>query len=254
MKFKAVSLTDKGNFRKNNQDFIGYRENKFGQFFAVVCDGMGGHASGEIASKIACENLLSLFEQEDFSKFSKNKIDKWFRLAIMASKKKMEDYAFSHPDSLDMGTTLTALLITEIGAFVVNVGDSRTYKIVDHKLHQVTIDQNLLNEEFSAKEEQKLKKKSESLGLNLNEITYWKILVSALGPTKNLKIDTFYLKKPEGKYLLTTDGVHDYIDVDETYQILTKKEKTKNQAKALVEIAKMNLSKDNLSLIIVEVE
>jgi len=254
MKFKAVSLSDKGNFRKNNQDFIAYKENKFGQFFAVVCDGMGGHASGEIASKIACENILNLFENEDFSKFGKNKIDKWFRLAILASKKKMEEYAFMHPDSLDMGTTLTALLITEIGAFVVNVGDSRTYKIVDDQLKQITIDQNLLNEDFSVKEEMKLKKKSASLGINLNEITYWKILVSALGPTKNLKIDTFYLKNPKGKYLLTTDGVHDYIDIEESYQILTKKEKSKNQAKALVEIAKMNLSKDNLSLIIVEVE
>jgi serine/threonine protein phosphatase PrpC len=81
----------------------------------------------------------------------------------------MEEYAFAHPEALDMGTTISALLVSQQGAFVLNIGDSRTYKVVKNHLQQVTVDQNLLNDKHVGVHDKLRKSLS---GLNLNEVTY----------------------------------------------------------------------------------
>ncbi|PPE05014.1 phosphorylated protein phosphatase [Entomoplasma ellychniae] len=250
MKFKIEGITNIGNYRKSNQDFIGFLDKKNGSSISVVCDGMGGHAHGEIASKMAVELLLKNFHEVDLSNFTDSEINVWLRNSIKQILKEMKEYSNINIETKDMGTTLTAILFVNKKAFVVNVGDSRTYKISKNKISQVTKDQNLWND--TKNKEEKKKEIKKFLGAKFNELTYWKVLTSALGPNKNLKIDTYLIKEPIGTYVLTTDGVHDYIDEVTLKEMVLEKSRLKTKAKEIVSYALKNLSTDNLSLLIVE--
>ncbi|ATZ18598.1 phosphorylated protein phosphatase [Williamsoniiplasma somnilux] len=252
MKFKSASLSEIGNFRKSNQDFLAAEKNKDGDLFAIVCDGMGGHAHGEIASKLAVQTFISNFKNSKFNNLTNSEINVWLRETTNKTMKVMLSYAEDFPDSLDMGTTLSAILFTNKKGFVINIGDSRTYKFVNEKLFQITKDQNLWNS--TADEEKEKINKAANYGNRFNEFTYWKVLTSALGPKKTLKIDTYLIKEPIGLYMLTTDGVHDYIDQESVIEILSSKAKLKSKCTKIVEYAKGDLSTDNLSILLVEVK
>ncbi|AKU79426.1 PP2C family protein-serine/threonine phosphatase [Spiroplasma turonicum] len=252
MKFKHAMLTDIGNYRKLNQDYAGFSENGNGYAFGIVCDGMGGHAHGEVASKIAVEKFITLFDSQDFNGMSNKDINRWLRNSVNEILNEMVEYSNDHFETKDMGTTLTAILFTKVGAFVVNIGDSRTYKLVGEDLHQITQDQNLWN---STPEAERNDMKISGLYSEVNEVTFWKVLTSALGPQKTLRIDTYYIEEMKGIYILTTDGIHDYMDNDLTISTLgNKKIKLKDKAFYIIEDAKENVSTDNLTILIIEVE
>lgn len=252
MKHKAIAVTDIGNYRKSNQDYLGYAKNKSGNFFAVVCDGMGGHAHGEIASKMAVTIFLKIFKKTNFSNLTDSEINRWLRDSIQQILTKMQEFGQTNYEALDMGTTLTSILFANDKVFVLNIGDSRTYKFSKGKLYQITKDQNLWNSTPSVERERI--RKLGIYGGRLNELTYWKILTSGLGPKKTLKIDTFLIKNAEGTYFLSTDGVHDYFDEEGVIEILESKQNLKKKSKKIIELAKGNLSTDNLSILMIEVK
>ncbi|QBQ08020.1 phosphorylated protein phosphatase [Spiroplasma gladiatoris] len=252
MKFKHAKLTDVGNYRKSNQDYLDFAINKDGDAFGIVCDGMGGHAHGEIASKMAVEKFMELFNNHSFKGENQKTVNRWLRNCIGEIVNEMVEYSNDNFTTKDMGTTLTAILFTELGGFVVNIGDSRTYKLVDDKLFQITLDQNLWN---STPEAERRDIQMSGLYERANDVTFWKVLTSALGPQKTLKIDTYFIEIPEGTYILTTDGIHDYIDEDLVAAVLAnKKMKLKEKGLEIIEDAKDNVSTDNLSILIIEAE
>lgn len=253
MKFRQAMHTDTGNYRKSNQDYLDFSLNKDGDAFGIVCDGMGGHAHGEVASKIAVTKFVELFKGQSFVGFSQKEINKWLRSSAKKIHNFMKEYAEKYTKTLDMGTTLTAILFVSNEAYVINIGDSRTYKLANNKLFQVTMDQNLWNSTPEA--ERNDIQASGIYGDRANDITFWKVLTSALGPKKTLKIDTYYIEKPEGLYILTTDGIHDYIDNDITAAtLMNEKTSLKEKCKIIIEDAKENMSTDNLSILIIEVK
>jgi serine/threonine protein phosphatase PrpC len=253
MKFKHALATDIGNYRKMNQDNLAFVEKKTGEAFGIVCDGMGGHAHGEIASKIAVDTFIALFKKQDFSGFSNKEINRWLRGSINEILDEMIEHATNDESTWDMGTTLTAILFVQEKAFVVNVGDSRTYKVINNSLYQITMDQNLWNS--TPDEEKKDIQMSQAYGRYQNELTFWKVLTSALGPKKTLKIDTYLVDETKGTYFLTSDGVHDYIQEPIVVATLkNEKIKLKEKAQMIIEDAKDNMSTDNLSILIIEAE
>ncbi|WP_338983971.1 PP2C family protein-serine/threonine phosphatase [Spiroplasma endosymbiont of Othius punctulatus] len=255
MKFKTVQLTDIGNYRKSNQDYLDFVENKTGQALGIVCDGMGGHASGDVASKLAVTNFVALFKKANFKKMTdSDDIKSWLRRTVNEVLEVMIKYSNVHKKTLDMGTTLTAVLFLDTErAFVVNVGDSRTHKlnIENETLTQITIDQNLEN---TTTEEEKDQARNTMLYQRMTEQTFWKVLTSALGPKKQLKID-IYDAAPSGTWMLTTDGIHDYVDEEMVVAtLLNEKMKMKRKGQLIIEDAKDNMSTDNLSILIIEAE
>ncbi|WP_027063081.1 PP2C family protein-serine/threonine phosphatase [Mesoplasma seiffertii] len=252
MKYKAFKMTDKGNFRKTNQDYSSFVKNKAGDFFAIVCDGMGGHAHGEIASKLAVDKFVEIFNNASFKNQNKEWINRWMRLAVEDILISMKIYAELNPQAKDMGTTLTAILFTGDKGYVINIGDSRTHKFQNNKIYNITKDQNLWN--ATTEEERREIDLHKRYGDRFNEVTYWKVLTSALGPTKSLKIDTYIINEPEGLYFLTSDGVHDYIDDETAIEILNADIKPKKKCAELIDLAKSNFSTDNLTILMLEVE
>ncbi|WP_338969539.1 PP2C family protein-serine/threonine phosphatase [Spiroplasma endosymbiont of Labia minor] len=252
MHFKYAKLTDIGNFRKANQDYLTFSTNKFGQSFGIVCDGMGGHAHGEIASKIAVDSFVKMFDSYDFNNLNNSEINKWLRKSVNEILEKMIDYASIHKETLDMGTTLTAILFANKKAYVVNIGDSRTYKLVNNNLFQISQDQNLWNS--TPEEDRDEIKTNNNIFGKTSDVTFWKVLTSALGPSKTLRIDTYFLEDPYGVFILTSDGVHDYFDEEIVVATLqNQKLKLKDKAQLIISDAKDNMSTDNLSILIIEV-
>lgn len=248
MKYRVSMLTDRGNYRDNNEDYTDFFKKSNGDFIGVICDGMGGHPHGEVASKIAVQELIKAFKQTDLSSFQELDINEWFKRVLLEILKTMQRHAQINPETWDMGTTLAALIVSASAkkAYTVNVGDSRIYRCNQNHCSQITRDQNLWN---STAPQERLKIER----LHSADFTYWKVLTSALGPTKPLRVETKTIDHPQGTYLLTTDGVHDYIDIDEMKQVVTRVSRLKNRSRELIKRAKANLSTDNLTVLIVEV-
>ena len=124
--------TECGPERKKNEDsvFPILSGNQYLPFRAAICDGLGGHVDGEVASKIAAESMSS--DEDNVS------------IIINTANKKIVEYQENHSNSGGMGTTMTALIINESGLMKVgHVGDSRCYVLSDRNIIKITEDQNV---------------------------------------------------------------------------------------------------------------
>ncbi|MEO1412502.1 MAG: protein phosphatase 2C domain-containing protein [Bacteroidota bacterium] len=130
--------------RKNNEDFVypaltGRESDEPGQLF-LVCDGVGGAARGEEASRIACETLgqyLTGFEYVGADEV---------QAGLQRVEAQFDDYLASHPGAKGMGTTLTLLAFHERGATIAHIGDSRVYHLRDGAVLFRTADHSFVNE------------------------------------------------------------------------------------------------------------
>lgn len=248
MKISAFYKTDVGNYRHNNQDAVLYLTNKTGQVMGVVCDGLGGHKCGEVASNMAVTMLKNFFEVTDFTKLKHDKqIDAWLQEKIDAIHSEMNNFSLTHQQAIDMGTTMVVVLIANNKAYLVNIGDSRIYQYSNQGLKQLTVDHNILNLYLQ-------KNLSQQLTADLDH-TYWKALTSALGPSKPLKTDIFHLPLLIPSYfLLTSDGVHDFLEEDEITSILAKNGNINYKVKTLIKQALLNVSTDNVTALLMEIK
>lgn len=235
---KFTIKTDVGVVRSENQDRAAVFSNDECTF-AILCDGMGGHTGGSYASSIT----VNVFEKEFAKGVDLKNVSTWFENGIKRSKREMIDFANGDEKLLDMGTTVTAALITKNEVFIFNIGDSRTYAF-NGLLHQLTKDHNLWNhyiDKFGYTPEEAAKVMGASA------------LTSALGPQKTTHADTFILDRDGIQYLvLTSDGVHDYISKPAFETILSSEQKIEGKAEELILKAIRGKSSDNLTAVIVD--
>lgn len=236
--------TNIGVVREENQDRATVIENNVGTL-ALLCDGMGGHFGGSLASSIT----INTFESEMESlPIDKTKIFEWFKNGIKQCKSNMIAEAGNDAMKKDMGTTVTAAIIYKDtkDIFIFNIGDSRTY-IFDGLLHQITVDHNLMN--YYIFEE------------NMSEFQAAKLpgaaaLTSALGPNKKTNIEAFTIDNSHDRrtIILTSDGIHDYITKPNFEMIVSGNGTLFEKTDKLINQAIMGESTDNLTIIMLEVE
>ena len=154
--YEIGSETDVGSVREENQDAIGYFQTKDGAWtLLLVCDGMGGHAGGQMASNMAVETISQAFDRGIAA------LDPTAALteAILAANAAILLAAQEHSEKRGMGTTVAALAVTGDQAYIAHVGDSRVYRIrpdtiermtKDHSAVQRMVDGGLLTEEQAA--------------------------------------------------------------------------------------------------------
>ncbi|MCL6428507.1 Protein phosphatase PrpC [Spiroplasma sp. JKS002669] len=248
MNIIASYKTDTGTFRKNNQDSLLFLKNKTGQVLAVVCDGLGGHSCGDIASSMAVSLLKEFFNETKWLRLQTDEqVHQWLNTSVLKIQSAMNQYSLNNEEANDMGTTMVITLITNRKAYLVNIGDSRIYLFNNQGLKQLTSDHNILNLYLKNNPKQ-------VADVDVNQ-TYWKALTSALGPIKNLTIDIFDLSFETPSYfLLTSDGVHDFLEETEITHILEKNNSLKAKVKMLIKQAINNVSTDNLSAILMLVK
>ncbi|HEX7667920.1 MAG TPA: Stp1/IreP family PP2C-type Ser/Thr phosphatase [Polyangiaceae bacterium] len=217
----------------------------------IVADGMGGHASGEVASQMAVDALKEFFaatEQDpertwpykmDRSKgYEENRLITGIKLANL----RIYESAQREARQRGMGTTLVSLFAVEDGVYVAHVGDSRSYRLRDKKLEQLTEDHSLLNDYIKMKR------------LTPEEIANFphkNVIVRALGMKDTVKVDTRFETPREGDtYLLCSDGLSGPVSDEEILEIMSSATDLKTAASRLIERANQNGGPDNITCVL----
>ena len=140
--YTAAAVTDRGRKRPSNEDAFGFSV-EAGVY--VVCDGMGGAAAGEIASTLAVDEVLRLLESraDDGQKPLLTVAEE----AICAANEAIFSRAQRNHRLSGMGTTLVVMAAEERHVWVLNIGDSRCYRLRDGRLEQLTLDHSLVEEQ-----------------------------------------------------------------------------------------------------------
>ena len=239
-------MTDVGQRRDHNEDdlyvfspdAVDFR--KHGMLFAVA-DGMGGHAAGEEASRLAVQNLGEYYSAEPAPPGTPP-VD-LLRARIEAAHKAIFAKATSTPHLKGMGTTLSAGLLQGMNLHVGHVGDSRVYLIRDGVMSQVTQDHSLVAEQLR-------------MGIiTADEAAHHpgrNIITRALGTKESVVIDYSSLPvKPGDRFLACSDGLHGVVEEPRMLELCTTASSAAEACEKLVAEANANGGPDNITAIVV---
>lgn len=201
---KVVGISDLGLHRRKNEDSYLINQN-MGLF--VICDGMGGHRGGDIASQMAVNTIDEVCRAESI-----NNAQALLCQAIRKANTVIWEQGHANPEWEGMGTTVTAALLENQKLMVANVGDSCLYIIRNKSISKITHDHTLA--------EQMVKD-----GLlrfeEMRKSSYNHILTRALGVEKDIEIDVFEEQLEPGDFMLIcSDGLSDMLDEKEILSII----------------------------------
>ncbi|MCM1285581.1 MAG: Stp1/IreP family PP2C-type Ser/Thr phosphatase [Acetobacter sp.] len=211
---KIVAKTDKGRVRDNNQDAYAVGEFSDEVVWAVVCDGMGGAAGGNIASALAVKVISDKINASYRDNMRDSSIQNMLDSALAAANIEVYDFAEANAELKGMGTTVVCAIVRNNQAFIAHAGDSRAYIIKsDNTSKQVTVDhsyvQDLLASGRITSEEALIHPKKN-------------IITRAVGVDKSIKVDFDQIDLDEGDtVLLCTDGLSNYVSDDEMLEIMS---------------------------------
>ena len=190
--YTAAALTDRGRKRPSNEDAFGYSI-EHGVY--VVCDGMGGAAAGEVASSLAVAEVMQLLTNRPGA----NPLPADAEQAVAVANEAIFSRSQRSQKLNGMGTTLVALLVEERHAWMLNVGDSRGYRLRNSKLEQITLDHSLVEEQMRLGQ----MSLEEALRSPLKNV-----ITRALGTQSLVTPDVFELEtEPGDLFLLCSDGL-----------------------------------------------
>jgi PPM family protein phosphatase len=238
VRYTAAALSDRGRKRPTNEDAFGFSV-EHGVY--VVCDGMGGAAAGEIASSIAVDEILGRLSK---GREANVPLPKLAEEAVCAANEAVYSRAQRNQRLQGMGTTLVALVVEERRAWVVNVGDSRCYRLRDGRLEQVTLDHSLVEEQVRMGR----MTESEALRSPLRNV-----ITRALGTQNCVTPDSFELKTEAGDvFMLCSDGLTRELADPAIETILKANGPLEHRCARLIEAAKKAGGHDNITCILVQ--
>lgn len=241
---KIVAKTDKGLVRENNQDAYAVGELPGEVAWAVVCDGMGGAAGGNIASalavKVISDKITSSYNERMRDSSIKNLLDS----AIAAANIEVYDMAYSRPDLKGMGTTVVAVVVRNNVAYIAHAGDSRAYLVNKNGVEQITVDHSLVQNLVDRGE---ITKEEAEHHPNKNVIT------RALGVDKRIDVDFSEVDMYENETLiLCTDGLSNCVNNSELAEDI-KDGQYYAFADRLVKRANRNGGNDNITVVAIAI-
>jgi protein phosphatase len=248
LRIEVAGQTDVGRKRSHNEDnFAIYSE--FGLY--IVADGMGGHASGEVASKMAVETLREFFastaddpERTWPYKMDRSKGYEENRLitGVKLSNLRIYETAQKNSKQRGMGTTICALFAVEDGVYIAHVGDSRAYRIREGKIEQLTEDHSLLND---------YKKMKKLTAEEIENFPHKNVIVRALGMKDTVKVDTrFEAPRAGDTMLLCSDGLCGPVTDERMLEIVQSSIDLPSATRRLIETANENGGPDNITCVL----
>lgn len=241
MKRHFTGVTDTGVVRTVNQDSF-FIDDQLGRFF-IVADGMGGHAGGQEASKIATEEIQTYLEQYWDTPVSSEILLK--EAIIKANLGIIEDQRV-HPERGDMGTTVVVLIFREDQPWCAHVGDSRLYRWRSSQLEQITEDHTWVGMALKAGEIEKEQAKFHP----------WRHVLSQCLGRKDLQridIQEFEVKSGD-RLLICSDGLTEEVADEKIQDSLTNQQSCQSAAEELIAAAKEAGGSDNITVVIVAQE
>ena len=240
---QSWGLTDPGCVRTQNQDaFQIVQLDRFTQL-CVVCDGMGGAKSGNIASSLAIDVFVQEIKRVHKSGMSREQVEQMLRGAAKLANFTVYDQAQEVEDFGGMGTTLVAVYITGRRATIVNVGDSRCYAVNREGIQQITTDHSLVQMMLRRGE---LTEEQARFYPGKNYIT------RAIGTEPTVECDIFSWKLERGDaLLLCSDGLHGIVDDQEMLFEVVHGVNKANCCQRLLNIAKSRGAPDNVTSVLV---
>jgi len=237
------ALTDPGCVRSQNQDAYQIEELDKSTILCVVCDGMGGAKSGNVASTLAVDVFTQEIKRSWMPDMDAERLDQMLYSAIKLTNFTVYDQASQFEEFTGMGTTLVAALIRGKQATIVNVGDSRAYHIGQDGIRQLTVDHSLV-QMMVDRGELSPEKARNYPGKNL--------ITRAIGTEPVVNCDIFHRKlEKEDCLLLCTDGLSNLMDDQEILFEVAYGEDKQQCCQRLLDIAKNRGAPDNVTSLLV---
>lgn len=253
MNYIIQACTDIGNTKKTNQDSFTVKviNSPMGKLaFAIMCDGMGGLAKGEVASasvvtafdKWVKENLPNMTKEQLTEKFIRQE---WTDL-LVGYNEKIKIYG--KKSGVNLGTTATVLLLSEDNYYIANVGDTRAYEMTYEGKCILTKDQTVVAREVEQ-------------GILTEEQAHTdprrSVLLQCIGASDKVYPEFFFGQaQKDAVYMLCTDGFRHEITFDEIYEYLcpeqmTEENKMRDNIATLINMDKQRNERDNISVVAV---
>jgi protein phosphatase len=252
MRVRFAGDSNVGMKRAHNEDSFYLPES---ERLAIVADGMGGHASGEVASKMAVDTIAGFFKatQEEQQLTWPFKMDKGHRYdvnrmitAIKLANLKIHEQAQKDPRCHGMGTTVVSALFIDDALVVGHVGDSRLYRRRDGVFEQMTEDHSLLNDYIKMKH------------LSPEEIAAFphkNVIVRALGMKDTVQVDVHVDAPRLGDlYLICSDGLSGMVKDEEMSEMSANEPDLDVLCEKLITAANKNGGLDNITVVAVRLE
>lgn len=245
-KIEYAALSDIGFRRRNNQDSYAVQVaadkeqwSARGHLF-LVADGMGGHAVGELASKIAADTIPHTFQ-----KLKDEAPEEALKAAVIAGNAAINSRGEMNRDFTRMGTTCTTLVLYPRGSLVAHVGDSRAYRIRGEKIEQLTFDHSLqweLLRQGKMSPEEIFRKEPRN------------VITRSLGPNPTVQVDVEgpFPTQPNDVYLLCSDGLCSLVKDDEIGMVARTLPPTE-ACRFLVDLANLRGGPDNITVVVARV-
>src|SRR6266436_5671261 len=242
MRVRFAGDTNVGMKRAHNEDSFYLPES---ERLAIVADGMGGHASGEVASRMAVDTISGFFKatQEEQQMTWPFKMDRGHRYdvnrmvtAIKLANLKIHEQAQKDPRCHGMGTTVVSALFLDDALVVGHVGDSRLYRRRDGVFEQITEDHSLLNDYIKMKH------------LSPDEIAAFphkNVIVRALGMKDTVQVDV---------HVICSDGLSGMLKDEDIAEIATSERDLDVVCERLITTANKNGGLDNITVVAVRLE
>jgi serine/threonine protein phosphatase PrpC len=252
MRVRFSGGTDIGRKRSHNEDSIHLPTNLR---LAIVADGMGGHASGDVASRLAVETVVSHFHATDDDQTITwpYKVDRDIRAdvnrmvtSVMMANLEIFERAKAESGSKGMGTTCVAIYFLDDTLVIGHVGDSRVYRHRGRELTQLTEDHSLINDYIKMKR------------VTAEEAENWphkNVIVRALGMKDTVQVDIITETPRIGDcYLLCSDGLCGMISDAQIEHIIQDTTDLDRGVERLITAANEEGGVDNISAILARIE
>ena len=250
MKIRYAAKTDVGMKRTHNEDYFSLVEDE--QLF-IVADGMGGHASGEVASKMAAETMSEFYQRtKDEEATWPFKMDRSLsyienRLVCSIKLANLRIFETSCRDARykGMGTTIVSSIVSGDKVYIGHVGDSRCYRIRNGAIEQLTRDHSLLEDYKEAKPDMTEEEE--------RNFPHKNVITRALGMRETVQVDvSTYQIEPGDVYVLCSDGLTGMVTDPELGDLVAKSDSLEGAVAKLVDQANRSGGTDNITTLLLE--
>lgn len=231
--------TDVGLKRNSNQDFVYASDQKVGRLpsLLIVADGMGGHAAGDLASRVCVEAAVSSIEGS-----GQTETIPILAEAVQKANRAVLKKAAEKPEYAGMGTTIVAAVIDGNTLYVANVGDSRLYLIDDDRIDQITLDHSLVAE---------MVRSGRISPEQMRNHPEKNIITRAVGGEENVEVDFFDVGLHKGDVvLLCSDGLTNMVEDEQIFRIVRREKTLRDAGQKLISAANSAGGRDNISVVL----